>query len=64
MVHEDPDDVGQGRHELLLTTGNAGTRIACGKIVQAWTAETRSLATWQVMGKRVVPNCCSSNLDH
>ena len=35
MVHADPDDLGKGGHELSLTTGNAGARIACGKIVKA-----------------------------
>eukprot|EP01035_Chromulina_nebulosa_P018224 gene18224-23893_t len=35
MVHADPDDLGKGGHELSLTTGNAGGRIACGEIVQA-----------------------------
>ena len=34
MVHADPDDLGKGGHELSLTTGNAGARIACGKIVK------------------------------
>ena len=32
MVHEDPDDLGKGGHELSLTTGNAGGRIACSEI--------------------------------
>ena len=32
MVHADPDDLGKGGHELSLTTGNAGGRIACGEI--------------------------------
>ena len=33
MVHADPDDLGKGGHELSLTTGNAGGRIACGEII-------------------------------
>ncbi|XP_026318743.1 superoxide dismutase [Cu-Zn] [Hyposmocoma kahamanoa] len=32
VVHADPDDMGQGGHELSKTTGNAGARIACGVI--------------------------------
>jgi len=32
VVHGDPDDLGKGGHELSLTTGNAGGRIACGII--------------------------------
>jgi len=32
MVHADPDDLGKGGHELSLTTGNAGARVACGEI--------------------------------
>mmetsp|Transcript_20607 Transcript_20607/g.29574 ORF Transcript_20607/g.29574 Transcript_20607/m.29574 type:complete len:164 (+) Transcript_20607:42-533(+) len=32
MVHADPDDLGKGGHELSLTTGNAGARVACGEV--------------------------------
>ena len=32
MIHADEDDLGKGGHELSLTTGNAGARIACGEI--------------------------------
>mmetsp|Transcript_2388 Transcript_2388/g.3263 ORF Transcript_2388/g.3263 Transcript_2388/m.3263 type:complete len:165 (-) Transcript_2388:144-638(-) len=32
MVHANIDDLGKGGHELSLTTGNAGARIACGEI--------------------------------
>lgn len=32
VVHGDPDDLGLGGHELSLTTGNAGARVACGVI--------------------------------
>ncbi|KAI1294748.1 Superoxide dismutase 2 [Halotydeus destructor] len=32
VVHADPDDLGQGGHELSKTTGNAGGRVACGVI--------------------------------
>ncbi|XP_057475124.1 superoxide dismutase [Cu-Zn] 2-like isoform X1 [Actinidia eriantha] len=32
VVHADPDDLGKGGHELSLTTGNAGGRVACGVI--------------------------------
>ena len=27
MVHADPDDLGQGGHELSATTGNAGGEL-------------------------------------
>ena len=32
MIHEDEDDLGLTEHPLSSTTGNAGSRIACGKI--------------------------------
>ncbi|KAI8813856.1 superoxide dismutase [Cladochytrium replicatum] len=32
VVHADPDDLGKGGHELSVTTGNAGGRLACGVI--------------------------------
>uniref|UniRef100_A0A075W0S9 Superoxide dismutase [Cu-Zn] n=1 Tax=Dastarcus helophoroides TaxID=1169899 RepID=A0A075W0S9_9CUCU len=32
VVHADPDDLGDGGHELSKTTGNAGARLACGVI--------------------------------
>jgi Cu-Zn family superoxide dismutase len=32
VVHADVDDLGKGGHELSLTTGNAGGRVACGVI--------------------------------
>lgn len=32
MIHADEDDLGKGGHELSLTTGNAGSRLACGEI--------------------------------
>ncbi|TRY76609.1 hypothetical protein TCAL_03499 [Tigriopus californicus] len=32
VVHADPDDLGQGGHELSKSTGNAGARQACGII--------------------------------
>jgi Cu-Zn family superoxide dismutase len=32
IIHADPDDLGTGNHELSLTTGNSGKRIACAVI--------------------------------
>ena len=32
ICHADRDDLGKGGHELSLTTGNAGARLACGVI--------------------------------
>ncbi|KAK3749575.1 hypothetical protein QZH41_019727 [Actinostola sp. cb2023] len=32
LVHEGVDDLGRGGHELSLSTGNAGGRLACGVI--------------------------------
>ncbi|CAH0552667.1 unnamed protein product [Brassicogethes aeneus] len=32
VVHADPDDLGQGGHELSKSTGNAGARLACGVV--------------------------------
>lgn len=32
IIHEDEDDCGQTDHELSLTTGNSGKRIACAVI--------------------------------
>nr|VZI42460.1 unnamed protein product [Spirometra erinaceieuropaei] len=31
-VHAGEDDLGKGGHELSLTTGNSGGRVACGVI--------------------------------
>ena len=32
IIHEDKDDLGLGGHELSLSTGNSGKRIACAVI--------------------------------
>lgn len=35
QVHADSDDLGKGNHALSKTTGNSGSRVACGIIVFA-----------------------------
>ncbi|KAJ1911490.1 hypothetical protein IWQ60_010109 [Tieghemiomyces parasiticus] len=32
VVHADEDDLGHGGHQLSLSTGNSGDRVACGVI--------------------------------
>ncbi|CAB0007741.1 unnamed protein product [Nesidiocoris tenuis] len=32
VVHQDPDDLGKGGHELSKSTGNSGARVVCGVI--------------------------------
>jgi Cu-Zn family superoxide dismutase len=32
VIHSDPDDFGVGGHDLSLTTGNSGKRLACSVI--------------------------------
>jgi len=32
IIHEDPDDLGEGGNKMSLVTGNAGKRIACAVI--------------------------------
>ena len=34
IIHQGEDDLGEGGHELSMTTGNAGARAACGIIVE------------------------------
>ncbi|PIA43619.1 hypothetical protein AQUCO_01900190v1 [Aquilegia coerulea] len=35
VVHELADDLGKGGHELSLSTGNAGGRLACGMLLKS-----------------------------
>ena len=42
VVHADRDDLGLGGHELSCTTGNAGSRVACGEIMEVREEEPHS----------------------
>jgi Cu/Zn superoxide dismutase len=33
VLHEKEDDLGQGNHQTSKTTGNSGSRVACGDVV-------------------------------
>uniref|UniRef100_A0A9I9D9Z4 superoxide dismutase n=1 Tax=Cucumis melo TaxID=3656 RepID=A0A9I9D9Z4_CUCME len=54
VVHGDPDDLGKGGHELSLSTGNAGARVACG--MHYWSARLRFVAFVAVSIEALNPN--------
>ncbi|XP_066907012.1 superoxide dismutase [Cu-Zn] isoform X2 [Halyomorpha halys] len=46
VVHSDPDDLGKGGHPDSLTTGHAGSRVACGVIGTLETTSMMNSGAW------------------